>query len=135
MIDFAFVRDLWYFLYSSTDREFREAHLEDMLRIYYQKISKYWGMENFQMDFNSFVDEINQYKGSCVAYLSIFIMYIMLNPNVIPLMESWSEYRRFLKAYREDVATMASEDDHPNMKEFKRRCTEILIELYDKNHI
>ena len=37
------------------------------------------------MDYNAFLDEINQYRGSVVAYLSIFIMYICLSPNMVQM--------------------------------------------------
>ena len=92
-------------------------------------------MENFKMDFKAFVDEINQYKGCVVAYQSLFIMYICLNPNVVHMMESYNNFKQFMRSYEEDVANMPSEKDHPNMKEFKRRCTETLLELFDNHHI
>ena len=87
------------------------------------------------MDYNAFVDEINQYRGSVVAYLSIFIMYICLSPNMVQMMESMAKWKRFMNNFREDVVNLSSEDDHPNLKDFKRRCTEILVELYDNGHI
>ena len=128
-------RDLWYFLYSSTDRKFRDEHLQEVLQVYHRKISEYWIMEDFKMDFKLFVEEINQYKGTIVAYQSIFIMYICLNPNIVNMMESWSKWKQFMKSFTEDVGTVSSEEDHPNLKEFKRRCTEILVELFDDSHI
>ena len=128
-------RDLWYLLYSSTDRKFRDENLQEVLQVYYDKISEYWNMENFKMDYKAFIDEINQYRASVVAFLSIFIMYICLNPNMVHMLQSWSKWKEFMKSFREDVVTLPSEDDHPSLKDFKRRCTEILIELFDNDHI
>lgn len=109
--------------------------MQDVLQVYHDKISEYWNMENFKMDFKAFVDEINQYRASVVAYLSIFIMYICLSPNMVQMMESWSKWNQFMKSFREDVVTLPSENDPPTLKDFKRRCTEILIDLFDNGHI
>ena len=109
--------------------------MQEVLRVYHDKISEYWNMENFKMDYKTFIDEINQYRGSVVAYWSIFIMYIFLNPNIVHMLESWSKWKEFMKSFREEVTNLPSEDDHPSLKEFKRRCTEILIELFDNGHI
>ena len=109
--------------------------MQEVLEVYYDKISEYWNMENFKMDYKAFIDEINQYRGSVVAFLSIFIMYICLNPNIVHMLETWSKWKEFMKSFREEVVTLPSEDDHPSLKDFKRRCTEILIELFDNGHI
>ena len=70
-----------------------------------------------------------------MAYLSIFIMYICLYPKIVHMLESWTMGKQFMKSFREEVVTLPSEDDHPSLKDFKRRCTEILIELFDNGHI
>ena len=109
--------------------------MQEVLQVYHEKISEYWNMENFKMDYKAFVDEINQYRGSVVAFLSIFIMYICLSPNMVQIMESWAKWKQFMNTFREDVTNLPSEEDHPNLKDFKRRCTEILVELFDNGHI
>ena len=76
-------RDLWYFLYSSTDKDFRDQHLTEVLGVYYESFSKYLAMEEVQISFDDFRQEMNSTRLGVGLGTGIFILFIMLCPDTL----------------------------------------------------
>ena len=133
VLSFSVFRDLWYFLYSSTDRKFRETHLDSVLRLYHEEVARYWAMEDFEMSYDKFLAEINQHKVVAIVFTALFINYIIFNPEQNKVLESFSNFQRYLKDFRSNMAAPPSENDHPNWVEIKKRTTETLCEIFDSN--
>ena len=74
-------RDLWYFLYSSTDREFREEHLTDVLMEYYESFSKYLHLEGIQLSFQDFRREMDSVRLAMGLGFGIAILFPALSPE------------------------------------------------------
>ena len=76
-------RDLWYFLYSSTDREFRDQHLNDVLRDYYDNFSKYLVMEEVHVSFEEFRQEMNSTRLGIGLGTGMFILFVLMCPDTL----------------------------------------------------
>ena len=77
-------RDLWYFLYSSTDKEFRERHLREVLRDYYDSFSTYLALEEVQVSFEEFRQEMNSTRiAAGLGTAMVFPLFISLCPDTI----------------------------------------------------
>ena len=76
-------RDLWYFLYSSTDKEFRDQHLNDVLRDYYDNFSKYLVMEEVHVSFEDFCQEMNSTRLGIGLGTGMFILFVLMCPDTL----------------------------------------------------
>ena len=76
-------RDLWYFLYSSTDKEFRERHLREVLRDYYDSFSTYLDMEEVHVSFEEFRQEMNSTRIGVGLGTGMFILFVLLCPETL----------------------------------------------------
>ena len=123
-------RDLWYFLYSSTNREFRSNHLEEVLKYYHHEVSVFWRMENFEMSFEDFMSEMNEVKLSVIMMLAMPIIYVMMNPDK-EVADSFATIRRLQKSFQTHISAEEKDDDEPGWKEIRSRFKEIILELFD----
>ena len=76
-------RDLWYFLYSSTDKEFRDQHLTEVLRDYYDSFSHYLAMEEVHVSFEDFRQEMNSTRLGVGLGTGMFILFVLLSPDTL----------------------------------------------------
>ena len=104
-----------------------------MLRLYHEEVARYWAMENFEISYDKFLAEINQHKVAVVMFTALFINYIIFNPEQSRHMDSFSNFQRYTKNYRSNMAAPPSDNDHPNWVEIKKRTSETLCELFDSN--
>ena len=56
-------RDLWYFLSLATDADFRRAHLQQMLKDYFEVFSTYLKDADIDMTFNQVLHSLPWTKG------------------------------------------------------------------------
>ena len=128
-----YFRDLWYFLYSSTDRSFRQKYLNEVLKIYHEHLSKYLQQENFSYSFEDFMKEMNHFKVPTVFLLAMPILFIMLNPE--PERDTISKARRAQDAFIRNMEAEPKAEDHPQWVELRKRYTEIIEELNEDNFL
>ena len=83
MLGIMLFRDLWYFLYSSTDKEFRDQHLNDVLRDYYDNFSKYLVMEEVHVSFEEFRQEMNSTRLGIGLGTGMFILFVLMCPDTL----------------------------------------------------
>ena len=74
-------RDLWYFLYSSTDKQFRDLHLKEVLLEYYNSFSKYLALEEVHITFEEFLREMDSVRVAFGLGFGIGILFIALTPE------------------------------------------------------
>jgi len=128
-------RDLWYFLYSSTDKQFRDKHLTDVLREYYDTFSKYLALEDLQMTFQEFRQEMNSVRLSLGLGFGIGILFIALWPEPIGDILGFSGFKRFKALQKSFYCTPASPEEKPILRELRRRTLEVVMELEEENII
>jgi len=126
-------RDLWYFLYSSTDKQFRDHHLKDVLREYYNTFSKYLELEGVSLTFQEFCQEMNSVRVALGLGFSIGILFIALSPEPLGDILSMTGFKRFQETQKRFMARPPSDEDHPNVKELRRRMVEVVRDLDQEN--
>ena len=73
-------RDIFYFLYVNTDKEFRKNHYEDLLRAYHQVLAGYMKEENMEVTFQEFKAEVDKKRlggflgGAIVSQYSLILL-------------------------------------------------------------
>ena len=122
-------RDIWYLIYSNTDKEFREKHLQTVLQEYFHGLSKYLQMENIQMSFETFKEEITRLKVPVALLLSTIIQFIALTPEPVSLFDSMDAIKHFQATFIKQVGSCPLESDDPMVKEIRRRMIGMLYEL------
>jgi len=122
--------DIWTMVYSATDPEYRATHLEADLRAYYDIISTY--MEECP-DFTQFMQELEENRILGMTMFGGTMLFLTLCPT--PLPSPTKEFSKFSKACNEILLAEDKEDDHPDIREIRRRVTANLKEMVDLGHI
>ena len=76
--------------------------------------------EDYKAEFDKFRD--------VGMLLGLIVMSNVLNPNQIEL-ETFSGFRKMLKGREEDLLAPDSEEDHPMIREIRRRTVEAIEEM------
>ena len=76
--------------------------------------------EDYKAEFDKFRD--------VGMLLGLIVMGNVLNPNQIEL-ETFSGFRKMLKGREEDLLAPDSEEDHPMIREIRRRTVEAIEEM------
>jgi len=124
-------RDICYFLYVNTDRAFREQHLDEVLREYFESFSHHLKESKKEISYEDFRREFDQRR----EYGLIFGMIVapnVLSPNQRKL-ESFADFRAMDRHRHEDIAGPNSEQTHPMIKEIRRRAVDMYKEFAELN--
>merc|ERR1712062_257846 len=119
-------RDFWYFLYVSTDRKWREQHLEDCLRLYYDTLIPFLSVP---FSFEEMKSEFQE-RRAILSGFGINVQWIALSPNKLEMGKEAGLKEMYQKFARERSAP-DSEDDHPMLLELRRRTADVYTELSD----
>lgn len=122
-------RDFWYFLYASTDSEWRKNHLETCFETYYETFSKYFTQANISMTYGDFKKEFNSKRGFGVS-MGFMVIPIMLNENPELNFSEIKGIRNMMKFFKETFVKPMDEDEAENIKEMNRR----LLDLIEESH-
>ena len=123
-------RDFWYFLYSSTDSEWRKNHLETCFETYYKTFSKYLSKSNIVMTYDDFKKEFDSKRGLGVSYGFLTIPSV-LNDNPELNFSDFKSFRNFLKYRKETFSKPLDEEEAENIKEINRRLLDLIEESYE----
>ena len=115
--------DIWGIVYACTDGEYRAEYLEEDLKAYFTILSGYM---DAKADYTEFREELEdrrmfgqlQYSISC---------FFTLSPTKMP--NPFTEMSKFVKACNEILAAEEKEEDHPDLKEIRRRMLSNLKEM------
>ncbi len=120
--------DLVYFVYLNTDLQFRDAHLKDVLKVYYDTLSPYIdeaAPEDFKYGFDDFIEDFNYHRPLG------FATACSVMPNVMSTTQVDLESANGLLALRELQRKQAQEledDSNPSSVEIKRRIVDMVEE-------
>ena len=118
--------DIWSIVYSATDAEYRKDHLEEDLRAYYALFSGYM---DTKVDYTEFRQELEERRAFCMVQYSISC-FATLSPKKLP--SPVTEMSKFGKACKEMLTAEETEEDHPDLKEIRRRIMSNLKEMQEK---
>ena len=121
--------DIWGMVYSCTDAEYRKAHFEDDLKAYYTVLSTYM---DTKADYTEFRQEMEERRTFGQIQYG-FICMMTLSPTKLPNL--LSETSKFGKACKAILSAEETEDEHPDLKEIRRRMMSNLREMEDINLI
>ena len=136
--------DIWTIVYSATDPEYRAAHLDTDLRAYYEVFSTYMDTPADYAEFRKEVDERRVYgmvmfgKSCCSNILAISLTlfcsfyignfcFMTLSPTKLP--SPTKELSKYTAACREMLLAEETPEDHPDIREIRRRVAANLTEM------
>jgi len=115
--------DIWTMVYSATDADYRANQLEDDLRAYFDVLSTY--MEE-KADFKEFREELEERRMKGITMDALACM-LTLSPEKLP--SPTKEFGKCLKACKQLLVAEDSPDDHPDIREMRRRVMSNFGEL------
>jgi len=118
-------QDIWSIVYSATDADYRANHMEEDLRAYYTILSGY--MET-NVDYTEFRQELEERRVYGMVMNGTSCM-VTLSPTKLPSFAK--EPSKFAAACREMLTAEDTADDHPDLKEIRRRVMSNMKEMVD----
>ncbi|XP_065656068.1 uncharacterized protein LOC136081805 [Hydra vulgaris] len=118
--------DIWYMLSVSTDREFRKVHLRNLLQDYFKVFVSYAKDAGVEMIFEEFEEEIN-IRRDVMLSLGLTIMPNVLSPFQIDF-GGWRSISELNKKREREIGGAPKPDDHPMVREIRRRVLGIVLE-------
>jgi len=122
-------QDIWTIVYASTDPAYRAASLEADLRAYYAVLATY--MEAAPA-FEEFMQEVEERR---VYGMVLFSSFVFVNLSPVQLPSPAKAPGKFSAAITEMLLAEEKEDDHPDIREIRRRVAANLKEMVDLGHI
>ena len=128
-------QDIWTIVYASTDPEYRAASLEADLRAYYAVLATYMeaapAFEEFMQEVEErrvygmvLFSELSIFRGvQCRYYLLCFLpgSFVFVNLSPVQLPSPAKAPGKFSAAITEMLLAEEKEDDHPDIREIRRR--------------
>ncbi|XP_040567109.1 uncharacterized protein [Lepeophtheirus salmonis] len=121
-------RDFWYFIYSSTDRQWRELYLEQCKRTYYDIYCSY-ADTNQCLTYEQLSKELEDRRG-----IGIFIPFMTILITKYPEQIDKQHMVLFGKDYDKVIKVIGQkekEDDHPNIKKMRHLFIDAVQEAAD----
>jgi hypothetical protein len=120
--------DLVYFIYLNTDLQFRDAHLKDVLREYYDTLSPYVQEstpEDFKYSFDDFMVDFNYHRPLGFATACSVMPNVMSNTQVDLETNGLSALRELQRKQAQEL----EDDVNPSSIEIRRRILEMVEEF------
>eukprot|EP00090_Calanus_glacialis_P005401 TRINITY_DN14198_c0_g1_i1.p2 TRINITY_DN14198_c0_g1~~TRINITY_DN14198_c0_g1_i1.p2 ORF type:complete len:174 (-),score=45.46 TRINITY_DN14198_c0_g1_i1:1242-1763(-) len=117
--------DIWSIVYSATDAEYRASHLEDDLRAYYTVLAGYM---DTTVDYTEFRQELEERRVMGMVMYGIFCV-ITLSPTQMP--SPAKEPSKFAAACQEILKAEDTPEDHPDLREIRRRVMSNMKEMVE----
>ena len=123
-------KDFWYYIYCTTDSNWRKSHLEECLDTYFSTFQNYLKQAKIDVTYEDFKTEMFKHQAWGLVIGSNAIT-IMMNPNEIDLMKSFKEVTRFFKWRLEQFSRPQNSNDHEMLHEINRRIIDVVEESYE----
>ena len=120
--------DIWPIVYSATDAEYRKEHLEVDLQAYYNVLSTYM---DTKVDYTVFRQEVEERRAYGMITYGTFDPFLTLSPQKLP--DLATEGKKFLKITKEMLIAEDTEEDHPDVREIRRRLMGNMNEMEELN--
>ncbi|XP_040564660.1 uncharacterized protein [Lepeophtheirus salmonis] len=121
-------KDFWYFVYTCTDKDWRERHLEDLKKAYFETYSSYL-IPEFQMEYDEFSKEFETRRG-IILFVPLIALMIFKYPEKLDKKQMiifGSDYKEMMSC----LAKKESESDHPGVKRVRKLILEAIQEASD----
>ena len=115
--------DIWSIVYSATDAEYRAEHLEEDLQAYYDVMSGYMDP---RADYTEFRHELEERRTFGMVVNSCWCL-LSLSPTKLP--SPVEEHSKLGSACREMLAAEDTAEDHPDLREGRRRVMSNMKEM------
>ena len=122
--------DIWPMVYSATDAEYRREHLEVDLQAYYAVLSTYM---DTKVDYAVFRQELEERRAYGVIIYGSFDPFLTLSQEKLP--HPVTESDKFKRVTKEMLIAEDTEEDHPDVREIRRRIMGNLKEMEELNLI
>jgi len=138
LIDFQLINyghpayDVLYLFYHSSDKEFRDSHMESCLKHYWKTFSTYlekFGGDDLKYDWTQFCDDVETYKSV------VFVLASTLLPNVLSQVQLEAGGLLALSNMQRKQAAELADTQNTNSKEIKRRIIGLVEEMARDNII
>ena len=114
---------IWSIVYSCTDGEYRKDYLEEDLKAYYNILSGYMDVAT---DYTEFREEVEDRR--VFGQIQYAIMHFLtLSPTKLP--SPLTETSKFGRECKGILTAEEKEEDHPDLKEIRRRMMSNLKEM------
>jgi len=117
--------DIWTIIYSATDAEYRATHLENDLQAYYDVFSTYM---DTPVDYAEFRQEVEEGRVYGMVMFGTFC-FMTLSPTKLP--SPTKELSKYSAACKEMLLAEDTPEDHPDVREIRRRIAGNLKEIGD----
>ncbi|XP_047138395.1 uncharacterized protein LOC105848773 [Hydra vulgaris] len=125
--------DIWYMLSISTDREFRKVHLRNLLQDYFKVFVSYAKDAGVEISFEEFEAEVNIRRDVMLSF-GLTIMSNVLSPFQIDF-GGWRSIAEITKKHEREVGGAPKPDDHPMIREIRRRVLGLVLEAEEVGFI
>ena len=115
--------DIWSIVYSATDSEYRANHLEGDLQAYYDVLSGYM---DTRVDYAEFRHELEERRTFGMVQVSAWCL-VTLSPVKLPSLTK--EHSKFESTLREMLSAEDTAEDHPDLREGRRRLMSNMKEM------
>ena len=85
-------QDFWYFIYTSTDSNWRKQHLETCYEMYFNSLTTYLKKAEIDITFDAFKHEFNNRRLNSISVVA-HDLTILLNPFPTP----YKKWKKFVK--------------------------------------
>lgn len=117
--------DIWSIIYSATDAEYRSTHLEDDLRAYFTVLTGYM---DTPVDYTEFRQELEERRVMGMVMYGISAV-VTLSPTKLP--SPVTETSKFSEAAQGILKAEDTPEDHPDLREIRRRVMSNLKEMVE----
>ena len=125
-------KDIWYLLYINVDKEFRDAHLQTVLKEYHQELSKYLLQEKVSITYEEFFIEISPLRAPMALLFAQMVLFVALCPEPLGF-GTFSEMKQFGETCKNLLTSEPKDTDDPIVVEIRRRILGNITELYNEN--
>ena len=147
--------DILYFLYTTTDRGFRQSHFDALLRNYFATFSTYFSGDD-DLSYGRFKKETEEMREGVMIFTSTVRIYylahfrdrfrfepfrpqIQLVPTMLcPIelkLKTFGDVKESIDFRDKVLPARDQEDDHPMLREIRRRLVDMLEELAEMGSI
>ena len=121
--------DIWSIVYSATDAEYRKDYLESDLQAYYAVLLSYM---DTKPEFSEFLQELKE-RRLFGMIIRGFACFLTLSPVKLPHVAY--EASKFEKSCQDILIAEDAGEDHPDVREIRRRMMSNMKEMEELNLI
>ena len=120
--------DIWPMVYSATDAEYRKEHMDVDLQAYYAVLSTYMDVK---VNYTVFRQEVEERRAFGMIVYGTVDLFLTMSPEKLPNLIT--EFDKFKKVTKDMLIAEDTEEDHPDVREIRRRLMGNMNEMEELN--